>query len=80
MYKISNTRHKAEWIIKNNRAAWCSNCTHYEDLYKKIDHYVLNLGCFCPKCGFKMKNPQCIKIKYFDLEMDKYDEHIFPFK
>ena len=59
-YKISDTQLEAEWVKDNIfRIYHCSNCKNTHRIEKTTE-----LTLYCSKCGFKMKNPQWVKVEY----------------
>lgn len=59
-YKVSDTQLEAEWVKDNIfRLYHCSNCKNTHRIEKTTE-----LTLYCGKCGFKMKNPQWIKVEY----------------
>ena len=59
-YKVSDTQLEAEWIKDNIfRLYHCSNCKNTHSIEKTTE-----LTPYCGKCGFKMKNPQWVKVEY----------------
>lgn len=53
-YKVSDTQLTATWekIVSMGTRYRCTNCGKILEL----DHSV-DLGAFCPRCGFRMTNP-----------------------
>ena len=59
-YKVSNTQLEAEWVKDNIfRIYRCSNCNNTHRIEK-----TTQLTSYCGRCGFKMKNPQLVKVEY----------------
>lgn len=59
-YKISDTQLEAEWVKDNIfRLYYCSNCKNTHRIEK-----TTKLTLYCGNCGFKMKNPQWVKVEY----------------
>lgn len=59
-YKISDTKNTAKWIKDSPwKHHFCSNCGFYVRIEKST-----TLLPFCGKCGFKMTNPQLVKVEY----------------
>lgn len=60
-FKVSDTKLEAEWQQdKIFKQLWsCSNCENTYCIEK-----TTQLTPYCGKCGFKMKNPQTIKVDY----------------
>ena len=61
-FEISDTKKEAEWV----QQPWpltnfwqCGNCKHTLRIQE-----TTWLRPFCCVCGFKMKNPQLIKVEY----------------
>ena len=59
-YKVSDTQLEAEWVKHNIfRIYHCSNCKKTYNIDETTE-----LTPYCGRCGFKMKNPQLVKVEY----------------
>lgn len=59
----SDTKLTATWETSRFGSSYrCTNCKHTED--HGYPARGIQLGKFCPNCGFRMTNPRFVKVEF----------------